>query len=427
LKLLCEVPPGAVKLPVEKPGTHMNKSYLKTQSLVTLLPSIQLLEKSREIVDGALLELGKLALEAVLSMSAAEVAGPPQRGKKKGNIRHHGSQKGSVSVGGRRVRVERPRLRTKSGQEVEIPAYETLRRDPKAAERVLARAVKGVSSRDYKGVFDELGDELGVSRSSVSRQVKEASAEALKSLVERRIESRQIAIMIDGIHFGGSVILAAIGIDESGAKMLLGVQEGATESASAVQSLLNSITRRGVDSQLPTLFVLDGSRALAKGVREIFPLAQVQRCRVHKARNVLEHLPLSKRRYYQAKLTMAYTLPHLEATLKLKEIAKELELLHPGAASSLREGLEETLTLSGLITSSVLCQSLSSTNLIESSFSRARSRMRRITNFSSGSMALRWCASALLLAEENFRTIKGHKDLWMLKTSLDQQASAAAQ
>jgi transposase-like protein len=397
----------------------MNKSYIKGQDMAALLPSIELLEKSRGIVESTISELGKLTLETILSMSAVQLAGEPQRGKKKGQVRHHGSQAGNVKIAGRRIQIERPRLRSKDGKEVAVPAYETLRVDPESADRALSRVMKGISTREYAGVFDEAGEELGLSRSNVSRQVKEASEKALKELAERRIETRQLAILIDGIHIAKSVVLAAVGVGEEGNKRVLGLAEGATENSTAAGSLLDSLVELGLDKELPILFVLDGAKALSKAVKERFPNAQIQRCRVHKMRNVLEHLPLAKRRYFKAKLTLAYRLPYEEALEKLKELAKELEVLHPGAAGSLREGLSETLTLSRLAASPLLVASLSTTNLIESSFSRARARMRRVTHFSSGAMALRWCASALSIVEENFRTLKGFKDLWMLQTALD--------
>ena len=397
----------------------MNRSYTKGQDLATLLPSIELLEKSRGIVESTLAELGRLTLETVLGMSAAQVAGEPRRGKKKGEVRHHGSQLGNVKVAGRRIQLERPRLRSKDGKEVLVPAYETLKKDPGSADRALARVMRGVSTREYEGVFDEAGEELGVSRSNVSRLAKEAGEKALKDLMQKKIESRQLAILIDGIHIAKSVILAAVGIDEKGSKQVLGLQEGATENSTAVGSLLRSMTGRGLDNELPVLFVLDGAKALSKAVKELFPNAQIQRCRVHKMRNVLEHLPLAKRSYFKAKLNLAYRLPYKEAMEKLMELAKELEVIYPGAANSLREGLHETLTLSRLVASPLLVVSLSTTNVIESSFSRARHRLRRVTNVSSGAMALRWCACALSIAQENFRTLKGFKDLWMLQTALD--------
>lgn len=397
----------------------MNKAYAKMSDMGKILPSVELLERSRELLEATVAQMGKLTLETVLAMSAIEVAGEPKRGKERGDIRHHGSQGGYAQVGGKRIQIERPRLRSKDGKEVPVPAYETLRKDPQAAERALSRVLKGVSTREYKGVFEGAGEELGMSRSSVSRAVARASEEALEKLTSRRIEPRQLAILIDGIHVGDSVILAAVGIDEKGNKSFLGLQEGATENSTAVGSLLASLAQRGLDKDLPTLFVLDGGKALSKAVKALFPAALIQRCRVHKMRNVLEHLPLAKRRYFKAKLGLAYRLPYEQALDKLQELAKELEVLHPGAAGSLREGLHETLTLSRLAVSPLLVQSLSTTNVIESSFSRARHRLRRVTNFSSGNMALRWCASALVFAEENFRTVKGFKDLWMLQTALD--------
>jgi putative transposase len=406
----------------------MNKAYTtKGQDLAELLPSIELMDRSRDIVEDAIERLGKLSLETILGMSAAQVGGEPQRGRKKGDVLHYGSQRGRVKLSGKSVQLDKPRLRTRDGKEVKVPAYETLKKDPGSGDRVLARVIKGVSTREYAGIFDEAGEEVGVSRSAVSRQVSEASEKALRKLVERPIESRQLAVLMDGAHVAGHVALTAVGVDEKGIKRILGLVEGASENSAVAGSLLGNLIEKGVDPQQPILFVIDGAKALRKAVLDRFPGAQIQRCRIHKVRNVLEHLPLAKRNYLKAKLSLAYRLPYAEALPRLEQIAKELESLHPGAAASLREGLEETLTVSRLGFSELLTVSLSCTNIIESSFSRARHRMRRVTNFSSGEMALRWIASALTLAEQNFRTLKGHKDLWMLKAVFDHPLEVVSQ
>lgn len=389
-----------------------------------ILPSIELIERSRELLEATVAEMGKLTLETVLAMSAIEVAGEPQQGKQRGEVRHHGSQGGYARVGGKRMKIERPRLRSKDGKEVPVPAYEMLKKDPQAAERALGRVLKGVSTRDYAGIFDEAGQELGVSRSSVSRESSKAAERALKDLMERPLQERQLAIFIDGTALGECVAVTAIGIGESGLKRVLGLSEGATENAASVGALLDSIIERGLDPSLATLFVVDGSKALAKAIRARFPAAVIQRCQIHKLRNVLEHLPLAKRDYYKAKLDVAFRLPYEQAQDKLEMIAKEIEVLHPGAAASLREGLSETLTVLRLRLPGTLVPSLRSTNLIESSFSRAKGRLRRFTNFSSGAMALKWCAAALSLAEQGFRRVRGVKDLWVLKAALDQLLEA---
>ena len=404
----------------------MNQRYQKShQTLEPLLLSVELLENSRDIVESTFTELGRLMLETVLSMSAAQIAGEPQRGKRKGEVRHHGSQPGSVRLAGKRVQVRRPRLRARDGHEVPVPAYETLRRDPRQADRALSRVLAGVSTREYNGIFDEAGEELGVSRSNVSRQVRQASEKALNKLLSRKIDKRQLAVLIDGVHVGEHVLLVALGMDENGDKRVLGIQEGATENSAAAGSLLDSLISKGLDPEFGILFVLDGSKALRKAVKDRFANAEIQRCRVHKVRNVLEHLPLAKRNYVKAKLNLAYRLPYKEALAKLEEIAGELETMHPGAANSLKEGMDESLTLSRLGISGLLAASLSSTNFIESSFSRTRHRMRRITNVSSGEMALKWAASALLLGEKNYRAVKGFKDIWMLQTALDHPRQTA--
>jgi len=399
----------------------MNKTFRTSKDIEAFLPSVELLERSRDIIEDAIGQIGRLTIESILGMSAIEVAGAPERGKKGEDVYHYGSQRGNVRLSGKRIQVERPRLRSKEGKEVKVPAYEVLKTDPQSGQRALERVLKGVSSREYQGVFDEASKELGLSKSQVSRKFVEASEKALKELLCRQITQRQLAIMVDGIHVGSSIVLVAIGIDSLGSKTVIGIQEGATENSVAVGSLLSSIIDKGVNPQEGALFILDGAKALSKAVHEFFPHAQIQRCRVHKMRNVLDHLPESKRGYIKAKMNLAYRLSCQEALTKLHEIAKELEVSHPGAAASLREGIEQTLTVSKLAVSPLLAQSLSTTNLIESSISRARSRMRKVTNFSSGQMVMRWCASALILAERNFRTVKGVKDMWMLKSAIDNQ------
>jgi len=393
----------------------MNKAYAKIPEMGKILPSLELLERSLSLLEETVSQMGKLTLETVLAMSAIELAGEPQRGKARGDIKHHGSQGGFARIQGKRAKIDRPRLRGKDGKEVEIPAYKILKTDPNSAERALQRVLKGVSMREYQGVFDEAGKELGLSKSNISRQVKMASEKALKELFERKISSRQIIILADGIRVGESLILCSIGIGESGEKTLLGIHEGATENSVAVGTLLDSMIARGLDSGRPILFIIDGAKALRSAILARFSRPQIQRCRVHKIRNVLAHLPESKRSFVKAKLNLAYGLPYPESLTRFESLAKELETSHPGAAGSLREGLVETLTVSRLKLSPLLISSLASTNLIESSYSRARARLRKVTNYSTESMSLRWAASAMLVAEQTFRTLKGCKDYGCLK------------
>jgi transposase-like protein len=289
----------------------VNKSYIKGLDLARVVPALALVDESRSLVESVLVDLGLLALETILSMSAVDVAGEPRRGKEKGLVRHHGSQPGRVTLGGKRIQLARPRLRSKDGHEVAVPAYEALSRDPKQADRVLARVVKGISTREYQGVFDEAGEELGLSKSNVSRTVAQSGEAALKSLVERPITSRQLAVFVDGIHVGDSVGISAVGVDESGKKQVLGLSEGATESAASVGALLDSMIERGMDPSLGILFILDGSKALAKAVRDRFGNAVIQRCQIHKLRNVLSSSPREQTRPL---CRPAY--PRLEAALR---------------------------------------------------------------------------------------------------------------
>jgi transposase-like protein len=378
------------------------------------------------MVEDFLQKLGTMTLELILEASASTLAGKPHQGAKGGPIRRHGTQKGSVRLGAKKVAVERPRLRTKGGSEVAIPAYETLKSSQSSAEKVHKAMLSGLSTRNARAVLDDSMEAVGLSKSSLSRSFQEVAAKRLDELLSRRFETRMLGIMIDGMHIGDHVVIAAIGIDERGHKQVLGIAEGSTEHSSTVKSLLVSLLERGVDPAQRALFVIDGGKALAKGIREIFGAVPIQRCRVHKLRNVQGRLPVSKQKYVGSVMRAAYKLPFEEGLRRMRDLARELEVSHPGAAASLLEGLEETFTVSRLGLPPELIRALGTTNLIESSQGGVRRRLRRVTNVQSGQMALRWAASALLDAEPSMRTLKGYRHLWMLRSSLDSEIAECA-
>jgi transposase-like protein len=404
--------------------TALNRSYshkdVSEAVLAEALFSMELMQHSRELLLEFTHDLGMVVLNAVLNASAEEIAGPPHPGAKVGNIRHWGSQAGCVRFGPAKTAVMRPRLRDKvTGKEVPVPAYELLKQDPHALKRVLHASLHGVSSRDFKEVVLGASEAAGVSRSSISRKVVEASSAELEKFLSAPLEKRMLAVVIDGIRFSGHLVVGAIGVDESGKKHFLGLSMGATENAATVKSLLASLAERGLSSR--TLFVIDGAKALTSAIKEVFgSKALIHRCRYHKRKNVVDKVPKHKVKYVWAKMSAAYKLGPKEGMERMLEFAKELDVTHPGAAASLREGLEETFTIDRLGLPPLLVSSLCTSNLIESAHSIIRTRTQKLKNAERGADVQRWICSAFLDAEKNMRTIKGHKNLWMLRAALDE-------
>lgn len=409
---------------VGRKGSAALRQFL-AQEGAALVPMVELLEAGKLAVEELVGEMGKAALEAVLLLSAEQVAGPAHPGRPGGAIRRHGEQGGVVALGGQKVRVSKPRLRRKGGgegAEVAVPAYAAMQSDAHLRARMLSIVMRGVSTRNYQEVVPELAEGCGVSRSAVSRQLQEASAEALKGLCERRFEEVDLLVIyLDGKHFGGHQVVSAIGVDAAGCKHVLGLTEGATENAVVVKELLEGLVERGVSPARRRLFVIDGSKALRKAIDEVFGAQHpVQRCQVHKRRNVLSYLPKEMQGQVGAALRAAWKLEPKEGMARLRTQIEWLERAHPKAAASLREGLEETFTIARLGVAPMLRTCLTTTNIIESSLSGVEGRTGRVTRWRSGEMALRWAAAAALETERNFRKILGYRNLWMLKAVLDE-------
>ena len=390
-----------------------------------LVPMMELLEAGKLAVEELVGEMGKAALEAVLLISAEQVAGPAHSGRPGGAIRRHGEQGGVVTLGAQKLRVSKPRLRRKGGgrgAEVALPAYAAMQSDESLRERMLAIVMRGVSTRNYQEVVPELAERCGVSRSAVSRQLQEASAESLQRLCERRFDEVDLLVIyLDGKRLGGHQVVSAIGVDAEGCKHVLGLTEGATENAVVVKELLEDLVARGVKSERKRLFVIDGSKALRKAIDDVFGKHNlVQRCQAHKRRNVISYLPKAMQGEVGAELRAAWKLGPKEGMARLRTQLEWLERTYPKAGASLREGLEETFTIARLGVSPMLRTCLTTTNIIESSLSGVENRTGRVTRWRSGEMALRWAAAAALETERNFRTIMGYKGLWMLKAVLDE-------
>lgn len=391
-----------------------------------LLPMLSLIEQSRLAVDEVIDVVGRATIEAVLQMSAAEIAGPKQQGKKsQRDIAWHGNQDGVVALSDRMLRVERPRLRRKGiglDGEVEIPAYEAMQKGGRLGERMMEILMAGVSTRKYETVIGRMADTVGVKKSSVSRKFVEESAQALEKLMARRFEDLEVLIVyIDGMVFAGTHVLAAVGVDAAGDKTVLGLREGASENETVATALLEDLVERGLSADRKRLFVIDGSKALRKAIDKVYGSRNpVQRCRQHKVKNVVGYLPEELKQQTKSVMRAAYKLDAEKGIAKLRQHARWLETQYPSASSSLREGLDETFTINRLGLSRSLRRCLATTNLIESPNSSVRRRTGRVTRWRNATMVLRWAAASFVDAERNFRKIMGYRDLWMLQAALDE-------
>lgn len=390
-----------------------------------LLPLVNLIQSASQVVETVIHEIGIHTLETILKLSAEQVAGPRTPGKSSGDVRWHGSQRGQVKLADRKVQLKRPRLRHKTEGEVKVPAYETLRDDSGLGERMLGALLRGVSTREYQEVLPDMAATVGVSKSAVSRQAIEASAEQLKLLQERRWDGVDILVLyIDGQRFGSHHLLSAVGVDLEGGKHILGIEPGGSENAASVKRLLTHLRDQGLPTDRKYLFIIDGAKALRAGIEEVFGDEQaVQRCRNHKMRNVLDELPEEQQGQTLNLMRAAWKVTTAEEGEKrLEQLARFLEHDYESAARSLREGLAEMFTLQRLQIPPSLHKCLGTTNIIESPQGGVQRRTDNVTRWRDADMVQRWVASAWLLTEKHFRRIVGHKDLWALASILGRPA-----
>ncbi len=396
-----------------------------------LLPLVELVEQARLAVDAVIEQVSQQTLETILHVSAEQLAGARRPGRARGKIRWHGRQAGRVSLADRQVAVRKPRLRRKGrgpGCEVAIPAYQALREHPELGARMFGVLLRGVSTRQYRDVLPQMAATVGVSKSAVSREAIEASSAQLRELLERRWEDVDLLVVyIDGQRYGDHHVLSAVGVDASGKKHVLGLQEGATENATAAKALLVHLREQGLSTEKRYLFVIDGAKALRAAIREVFGSEQpVQRCRHHKVRNVLDELPKSQHAQVRSLMRAAYKLEDAEeAIARMEKLARFIEREWPSAAASLREGLEETFTINRLGLPPSLHRCLATTNIIESPQSGVRKRTGNVCRWRGGDMVLRWVAGAYLVTEKHFRKIQGYENLWALGAALGRSKKSA--
>lgn len=389
-----------------------------------LLPLVGLLT----MVKGQLYELvvssGLSVLMALLEQEREALCGPRYRHNPSRPASRAGYASGELTLGGRRVAVKRPRVRSRAGEEVELPSWKHFASEDPLNERVLEQIMVGVATRKYDRSLEPLPwgvQGRGASKSAVSRRFVAETTKGLKEWAERSLAGVSIiAVMLDGIVIGEHTVLVALGIDEGGTKHILGFWEGATENAAACNALLSNLVERALDTSRTILFIIDGSKVLAKAIRSVMGnRAKIQRCQVHKKHNVLEHLPERRRQSVGEIITTAYRCRDPKRAMDmLKKLARQLEQKHPSAAASLREGLEETLTIKLFQLPEELERILSTTNAIENLNSGIRHIQRNVKRWRDGQMVLRWVGAALQEAEKGFRRIRGYKDMPKLVAAL---------
>lgn len=390
-----------------------NRQKLKLEAQ---LPMDELIAGTCQDIETFATELGLTIIQRVMEAEIGQKVG--QWGQQK--TYRHGHQLGYVIYGGRKVSLERPRLRSRDDKEVPLASYQAFQKDGKLQQGVVRQLSRQCSSRDYEGAIDGCLKGYGIKRSSVSRHWKAATAKELEALMQRAVPKDLLVLLIDSKFFGGDCLVAAIGVDMQGRKHVLGLWHGATENATVVKGLLEDLVSRGLDSERKMLIVLDGAKALRKAVQMVLgEQAVVQRCRIHKMRNVLDQLPEQKKAQARWRLRTAWALkdPKL-AERDLRKTAQWLQDSWPMAAASLLEGLEETLTVQRLNIHHTLCRSLSNTNLIENCFSQVAHQTRRVKHWNGPRMILRWTAAGLLRAEKHFRRLNGCEQLKDLEKSL---------
>jgi transposase-like protein len=429
-----------VRQDTTKKGTAVKQNYQMIDAAATALAvdeavSVALGELLADVREGLLamaVGTGLQVMAAMMDADVTAVCGPKGRHDPVRAAVRHGSEKGSVTLGGRRVPVERPRMRAVDGSgELAVPSYELFTGTEVLGRMAMTKMLAGISTRGWQVGLEPVGEQVersatATSKSAISRRFVKATETALAQLLAIDLSALDlVALMIDGVHFGEHVCVVALGIGIDGIKHPLAVVEGDTENTTVVTDLLTGLRERGLDTARPILVVLDGAKALRAAVTRVFDHPVIARCQLHKIRNVADRLPdhlastVSKRmrRAYHAETALA-------AEAQLEALAKQLERTHPGAAASLREGMAETVTVLRLRVPPTLARTLRSTNSIESMISIARTHARNVKNWHNGQMALRWCAAGIAEAGKQFRRVNGHLHLAALRRALDEHVAA---
>jgi transposase-like protein len=394
------------------------------------LPLVEMWEELQAEVERLTGEAGLKILRAILEDEVTRRVGPPYRPDPAAANLRWGRQPGYVVFGGQKVALERPRVRTRSGEEVELENYRRLQQEGRMQRAVAERMVCGLSTRKYRRAVQAVLDGYGIRKSSVSRHFVRATAQQLQALCEKKLgELDLVALLIDGIEFAGQTLIVALGVAADGSKHVLGLWQGATENATVGKALLEDLVERGLDPERRYLVVIDGSKGLRAALERVLgDRAAVQRCEIHKTRNVIDHLPDGCRAEWRRRLRNAYGLTgYAEAKAALERLWRQLCEINPSAARSLEEGMEETLTLHRLGVSPLLRRTLRSTNVIESCLSTVRHVTHNVKRWQGGDHIARWTAAGLLEAEKKFRKVKGYRELEALRNKLNPELHSQVQ
>jgi transposase-like protein len=382
-----------------------------------------LLDLTREALSSFAVEMGLKVAQCLLEDEVTQRCGWRHERQPGRQETRFGHQPGFITIAGQKVSIAKPRVRSTHGRgEADLERYRLLQSPDAMPQAALEHLVNGVSTRRYEQVVQLARQGFGVKRSSVSRGFVRASAAEVERLAARRFEDERFAVIfIDAQPYADEMLVVALGITTAGEKRLLGLRQGATENATVVTSLLEELRERGVRTDVPTLFVLDGAKALRAAVLRVWgKFAVIQRCQVHKRRNVEAHLPEQHHEELGQRLSAAYHETNAtQALTLLRATVTWLRRISPAAAASLEEGLEETLTVVRLCVPELLRKTLATTNPIESAFSVAESVTRRVKRWRDGNMRERWCVAGLVDAESRFNRVKGHKHLPQLLAALD--------
>ena len=391
-----------------------------------ILPMADIVGLLQQGVGNLLRETGLALMQTVMEEEVRHLAGERYQQHEGRRVHRWGKEDGYCVVDGQKVPIQKTRLRTKDKREQRLGSYELFQRSGPLQAGVWDKMMRGLSTRNYGAVVKDFHNAYGVEKSAVSENFIEASREKVKQLMERPLgELRLCAVLIDGTPFKDRQMIAALGIGCDGTKTVLGIREGATENTAVVSSLLSELVERGLDFSTPRLYVLDGGKALAAAVRkQAGEAAFIQRCQVHKRRNVVDHLPDEHKADVRRKMQNAYAMAeYADAKRALDRLHRELMDLNPSAARSLEEGMEETLTVHKLRVPDQLRRTLCCTNVIESAFSIVETVCRNVKRWRDGDHIERWVGSGLLVAERQFRKVIGHRHIPMLLSSMATAAS----
>jgi transposase-like protein len=390
-----------------------------------LLPMAEMVGWLRKGVGELIRQAGLQLMDLLMQEEVREVVGERSQGQAERRANRWGVEHGYCVVMGQKVPIERPRVRTTDDKEVRLGSYEMLHGGEPLTETVWEKLMLGLSTRKYGQAVRQFTEAYGLEKSAISEHFIEASRAKLKDMMEHGLEkARLCALLIDATPFEGQQMVAALGIAQDGRKTILGVRQGATENATVGGELLGELMNRGLDFTAPRFYVLDGGRALTAAVKKYAgESAVIQRCQVHKRRNVLDHLTDEQKPAAARKLNAAYALEnHAAAKQALNALHRELMDLNPSAARSLGEGMEETLTVHRLHVPMQLRKTLASTNVIESAFSIVERVCRNVKRWHAGDQRERWVGSGLLVAQKQFRRITGYKQIPVLIRELEAQA-----